>query len=173
MPKVITASRLGLHFVDVGFGHLGPERFVTGHHSATPKDRNLEEAIAYVRRFHREHKAKGWGGLGYHYVIARSGAILCGRPTVMKGAHTGGHNTGNVGVMFIGTVGDKPTRAQARSYRWLLKHAHTSKMPAAHRTDRSLRAAGRRGHQDWPGHETNQCPGTHGRLIRTRYRRGR
>ena len=171
MPRVISASTLDLHFVDVGFGYLGTEIAVTGHHSATPPDRNLSEAIGYVRRFHREHKAKGWGGLGYHYVIARDGTILCGRPTVMKGAHVGGHNTGNVGVMMIGTVGTRPTKRQQASFRWLLRNAHTAKMPRAHRTDRSLERARCRGHNDWPTHGTNQCPADHTPLFTSRGKR--
>lgn len=167
MPRVIAASTLDLHFVDVGFGTLGAETHVTGHHSATPPDRSLEEAINYVRRFHREHKAKGWGGLGYHYVIARNGTILCGRPVVMKGAHVGAHNSNNVGVMCIGTTGDKPTRRQMRSLRWLLLNAHTAKFPRPHRTDRQLSRAELFGHNDWPGHESNACPGTHKRFFKT------
>jgi hypothetical protein len=165
VPKIITAAELGLHFVDVGFGELGPEKFVTGHHSAGPKDRDLKHAIALTRQYHREHKAKGWGGLGYHFVISRGGAILCGRPTAMKGAHVGLNNTSNIGVLFHGTTGDKPTRAQKRSYRWLLRYAHTTRLGAAHRTDRDLRKAVLHGHNDWSGHESNECPGTHKQMI--------
>jgi hypothetical protein len=160
-PRIVRSSTIGLHFVDVGFGELGPELFVTGHHTAGVKDRNLAHAIALAREYHAEHKAKGWGGIGYHFMIARNGTILCLRPTRMKGAHVGLHNTDNVGVVCNGTVGDKPTWRQARSLRWLLAHAHTHHMPAAHRTDRSLTRAKLRGHNDWSGHETNACPGTH------------
>jgi hypothetical protein len=159
-PRIITADALGLRFVNL-FGELGPEVWVTGHHSATPPDKSLREAVAYVQRFHREHAAKDWGGLGYHYVLARTGELLCGRPTILKGAHVGLHNTSNVGVMCIGTVGDRPTLAQLRTFRWLLANAHTSALPKAHRTDRRLMGCGVRGHNDWPSHETNACPATH------------
>lgn len=163
-PKIVTAHQLGLRFANV-FGALGPEENLTGHHTAGPKDRDLEHAIALCRSYHNAHAAKGWGGEGYHWSIARDGTIIGLRPTALKGAHVGGHNSRNAGVMFHGTTGDKPTAAQRRSYAWLLANAHTSRMPKAHRTDRALTTAGRRGHKDWSGHASNACPGTHHDLI--------
>ena len=168
MPRIVTARAQGLAFANV-FGDLGPELHVTGHHTAGPKDRNDEHAKQLIRSYHLAHRAKGWGGIGYHYCVTRKGTILCLRPTLLKGAHVGGHNTSNVGVVFHGTTGDRPTRAQARAFRWLLLNAHTSKMPAAHRTDRKINKphATRRGHNDWAGHESNSCPGTHKHMILT------
>lgn len=165
MPRIITAAQIGLTFQNL-FGSLGDEQFVTGHHSAGATDKSDLHAQQLVRSYHAQHKAQGWGGIGYHFCITRKGTILGLRPTYLKGAHTGGWNTGNVGVLFHGTTGDKPTRAQARAYRWLLKHAHTSKLPRAHRTDLDLRKATRKGHREWSGHETNACPGTHFTLIK-------
>ncbi|MBA3585403.1 MAG: N-acetylmuramoyl-L-alanine amidase [Gemmatimonadetes bacterium] len=159
MPTIYTTARTGLRFVN-RFGALGPENYVTGHYSASRRDTSDRDAIALVQSFHRYHKEKGWGGLGYHYVITKKGNIILGRPTYLKGAHVGGHNTGNVGVMMLGTTGHRPTFRQRRAYRWLLANAHTSKLPRAHRTDRSLRRARRRGHNSWSGHTSNGCPGS-------------
>lgn len=169
MPKIISAAQLGLRFTNL-FGELGPETNLTGHHTAGATDRDDKHAIALVRSYHAEHARKGWGGIGYHYNITRAGTLVCLRPTLLKGAHVGGHNTSNAGVMFHGTTGDKPTLRQASTYRWLLKNAHTTKMPAAHRTDVPLSKARRWGHNDWAGHASNACPGTHKKLIQTRYR---
>ena len=157
-PKIITARTLGLHFANL-FGQLGPELFVTGHYSAGARAHNAREGADRARSFHREHAAKGWGGVGYHYLISDDGTLFCLRPTILKGAHVGRHNSNNIGVNMPGTTGDRPTKAQQRTYRWLLDHAHTSRMPKAHRTDRNLRDATRRGHKQWPGHESNGCPG--------------
>lgn len=164
-PKIVTARQMGLQFANL-FGQLGPERKVTGHHTAGPPDRSDAHAIQLCRSYHAAHRAKGWGGIGYSYCITRRGTILCLRPTILKGAHVGGANSQNVGVMFHGTTGHKPTRAQARAFLWLLRNAHTRAMPAAHRTDLSIRSAPRFGHNDWPGHRSNACPGTHKRMIR-------
>lgn len=169
MPTILTARQLGLDFANL-FGELGPERTVTGHHTAGPKDASDAHAIQLCRGYHAQHRASGWGGMGYHFNVTRRGTIICLRPLRLKGAHVGGWNTSNVGVMFHGTTGDRPTLAQARAFRWLLANLHTAKMPRAHRADRSVARAPRYGHNDWDGHESNACPGTHKTLIRTRYR---
>lgn len=171
-PRIITARSLGFRFQDL-FGPLGPEEHVTLHHTAGPTDRSLAEAIALDRRYHAEHAAKGWGGIGYHFNLPRhTFAVICLRPTLLKGAHVGGHNSGNVGVMCHGTVGDRPTDNQVALFEWLLSHADSKLMPAAHRTDRPLNRphTDRRGHNDWPGHESNACPGTHKPLLELRTR---
>jgi hypothetical protein len=161
-PRIVTAADIGLKF-DNKFGGLGPEHYVTGHHTAGPVDKNAPDAIAWAQVYHRAHAAKGWGGIGYHFMLARDGTLICLRPVTLKGAHVGGHNTSNVGVVCNGTVGDLPTEAQQRTFRWLLENAHT--LPKPHRTDLVLRRATRKGHNDWPGHESNACPGTHKRLY--------
>lgn len=50
------------------------------------------------------HKAKGWDGFGYHYMINRNGLLLYGRPLYVKGSHAlkGGHNSNSVGIVLIG-----------------------------------------------------------------------
>jgi hypothetical protein len=160
-PRIITARSIGLAFQNL-FGQLGPERFVTGHYSAGSRARSWREGVARARSFHADHRdnpEKRWGGIGYHYVIADDGALICARPTILKGAHTGGANTSNIGVNCPGTTGDRPTPQQKATYQWLLANAHTNAMPKAHRTDVDLRQAQLRGHKQWPGHASNGCPG--------------
>ena len=166
MPRIITARSIGLAFQDV-FGELGPERHVTGHHTAGAKDSSDKHCEQVLRAYHHDHMRKGWGGIGYHFCVSRKGTIYCLRPTTLKGAHVGGHNTGNIGVVFHGTTGDRPTGPQARAFHWLLRNAHTTRLPAAHRTDRKIFRphADRRGHKQWSGHEWNACPGTHLTVI--------
>lgn len=171
MPKIVPLSRIGLTFQNL-FGELGPEHDVTIHHTAGARDTSVAHAISMVRSYHADHKAKGWGGIGYHYAICTNGTILCLRPVRLKGAHVGGWNTGNVGVVFFGTTGNRPSEAQVDSFKWLLSHANTSKMPASHRTDRPLNRphTERRGHNDWSGHEWNACPGTFRPILKFRRR---
>lgn len=165
-PKRYTAYQLGLDFDNL-FGALGPETHVTGHYTAGPVDESDAHAIRLCKAYHSSHKGQGWGGIGYHFCITRKGNIICLRPLVLKGAHVGGWNSNNVGVMMHGATGDRPTRAQARSYRWLIANAHTRKMPRRHRADRDLRNAKRHGHNSWPGHTSNGCPGSFKRLFVT------
>ena len=141
--------------------------------TARGRARNAPEGIARAKSFHAFHKSpppqgRGWGGLAYHYIIADDGTVICGRPTILKGAHTGGANSSNIGVNCPGTTGDKPTTAQKQTYQWLLANAHTAAMPKPHRTDVDLRQAELHGHKQWPGHESNGCPG----LFLTMYTAG-
>lgn len=62
------------------------------------------------------HKARGWDGIGYHYVItnghakesarpytpAHDGVIQAGRPIEKQGVHCYGQNDDSIGVVLIG-----------------------------------------------------------------------
>ena len=157
VPRIITARKLGLTFVN-RFGNLGPELNVTGHYSATARARTWQEGVSRARSFHSFHKSRNWGGIAYHFLIADDGTLICGRPTILKGTHVGGHNMQNLGINMPGTKGDKPTKKQLLTYRWLLRSAHTERLPKAHRTDVDLRKARLWGHKEWPDQAT-LCPG--------------
>lgn len=65
------------------------------------------------------HKARGWKGIGYHYVVYRDGTVHTGRPVNEVGAHCLGHNTNSIGVVYVGGVADdgktpKDTRTAAQ-----------------------------------------------------------
>ena len=48
------------------------------------------------------HKAKGWKGIGYHYVIDLDGTIEKGRDESVVGAHCTGHNQHSIGIVYVG-----------------------------------------------------------------------
>jgi N-acetylmuramoyl-L-alanine amidase len=50
------------------------------------------------------HKKRGWADVGYHYIVHLDGSISYGRDVDIIGAHTKGHNTGSIGVCYIGGV---------------------------------------------------------------------
>ena len=52
---------------------------------------------------HQWHKARGWSGIGYHYVITEDGTIENGRPEYWTGAHAKGHNDA-LGICLIGVA---------------------------------------------------------------------
>lgn len=60
---------------------------------------------AKVKEIDRWHRANGWSGIGYHYLIDRDGTVAKGRPIGRVGAHVKGHNTGTIGVCLIGGHG--------------------------------------------------------------------
>lgn len=67
------------------------------------------------------HKARGWNGIGYHYVVRREGTVESGRPEHMTGAHCTNHNRYSIGVCYEGGLdargqpADTRTEAQKRS----------------------------------------------------------
>jgi N-acetylmuramoyl-L-alanine amidase len=67
------------------------------HCSATAEGKNF-----HASDIDKWHKAKGWKGIGYHFVIDIDGTIEPGRPVGEVGAHVVGHNTNSIGICYIG-----------------------------------------------------------------------
>jgi N-acetylmuramoyl-L-alanine amidase len=91
------------------------------HCAATPEGKDF--TVADIRSW---HKARGWSDIGYHYVVYRDGRIMLGRPVGQTGAHVEGHNTGSIGIVYVGgvsadgkTAKDTRTAAQRSSLLWL------------------------------------------------------
>lgn len=62
-----------------------------------------------IRRYHTNEK--GWSGIGYHVGIELVGneyEALYGRPVVLPGAHTVGHNAHSIGICFVGDYDTVP-----------------------------------------------------------------
>jgi hypothetical protein len=153
-PKI---RELGVTVIDL-FGGLGTIARTIGHYTAGPRDRNDDHAIALWRQYHAQHASQGWGGIGYHYGITSAGTIVLLRPVGFKGAHTAGTNTGSVGIVVHGTLGETMTRAQRASLTWLYDNAHTSALPFRHRASRSLRSVRHAVHKDF---NATSCPGSY------------
>ena len=58
------------------------------------------------------HKARGWSGIGYHYVILLDGTIEEGRPEQKVGAHAYGHNSRSIGICYIGGKNKEQTEVK-------------------------------------------------------------
>lgn len=85
------------------------------HHVGVPSGDMSAEAI------HKAHLAKGWAGIGYHYVIRKDGTIERGRPLAAVGAHAQGHNYDTIGINVTGNFDtERPTPEQIDSLERLL-----------------------------------------------------
>ena len=85
------------------------------HHVGMPSGDTSAEAI------HKAHLAKGWAGIGYHYVIRKDGTIERGRPLAAVGAHAQGHNYDTIGINVTGNFDtERPTPEQIDSLERLL-----------------------------------------------------
>ena len=92
------------------------------HCSATPEGRDY--TVADIDRWHR---ARGFKGIGYHYVIYRDGSVHPGRAVEVIGAHCAGQNANSIGICYIGglaadgkTAKDTRTPAQKEALRKLV-----------------------------------------------------
>lgn len=73
--------------------------YIVVHASATPPDMQVNAAV-----IDSWHKAKGWDGIGYHFVVNRNGDVEIGRPVDKAGAHVYGYNAYSIGICMIGGV---------------------------------------------------------------------
>ena len=89
--------------------------FMTWHHAAGYSAETLDEGKAQMRAMQALHQdIRGWSDIGYQFAIDRSGRLYQGRPfmdnstslsqvpVLARGAHVGGANTGNIGVVIMG-----------------------------------------------------------------------
>ena len=72
-----------------------PIRKIVVHCTASPVNTTREMVDEW-------HRARGWAGIGYHYLIQAGGIVRKGRPDHLPGAHARGHNTGSLGVCVSG-----------------------------------------------------------------------
>jgi hypothetical protein len=102
-----------------------------------------------IQRMHME--AHGWSDIGYNLVIDRWGRIWEGRGLHRVGAHTLNHNTGTIGVSFMGNY--EKLELNERQYRAFQDVKAILKRHDIHIT--SIK-----GHKQMPGQAT-ACPGRH------------
>ena len=76
------------------------------HCSATPPAHDIGRV-----QIDQWHKARGWAGIGYHFVIRRDGILEYGREATKVGAHARGYNKRAIGICLIGGIDEvgRPT----------------------------------------------------------------
>lgn len=124
-----------------------PIKYLTVHCAATPEGRDVSPET-----IEQWDKAK-FGQASYHWIVTLDGAMHRRLPDETRGAHTGGHNTGNIGVCYVGGM-DKAMRF-ARDTRTAAQKSALLTIIRMYRT----RYPGIRvlGHRDWPGVKKD-CP---------------
>lgn len=89
--------------------------YMTWHHAAGYSAENIDQGKAQMRAMQDLHQnVRGWSDIGYQFAIDRAGNLYQGRPfmdnstslsqvpVLALGAHAGGANTGNIGVVIMG-----------------------------------------------------------------------
>ena len=128
-------------------------KWIVIHHSASP--------AGNMAMFDKQHKANGWDGIGYHFVIGNGtdsgdGAVeVTPRwPAQKWGAHAktldNRYNEKGIGICLVGNFDrDRPTAAQMQSLTRLTAHLmQTYRIPASNVI----------GHRDT---KATECPGRH------------
>jgi len=101
------------------------------HHSAS----SLSDGALEIQSTHIQYK--GFADIAYNFVIDGIGQIYEGRVLTARGAHTGGHNTGTIGIVLLGNFEEiEPIEAQLVALKRLagcLASAYTITHLAGHR----------------------------------------
>jgi N-acetyl-anhydromuramyl-L-alanine amidase AmpD len=124
---------------------------ITVHCAATPRGKKFTAAQISAMDIAR---ADLGSQVAYHYVIELDGSIVQTLRHDQRGAHTGGHNTGNLGICYVGgveadkkmTPADTRTPEQKSAMESLIKRLRGQYPRAIVR-----------GHRDWPG-VAKACP---------------
>jgi N-acetyl-anhydromuramyl-L-alanine amidase AmpD len=124
-----------------------PIQFLTVHCAATPEGRDVKAGTI------EQWDIAKFGQKSYHRIVELDGADHRSLSDQVRGAHVGGHNTGNIGVCYVGGCdehmrGAKDTRtpAQTATLERIVRE-YIAKYPA-------IRI---RGHNEWPG-VAKACP---------------
>lgn len=123
------------------------------HCTATTGDARGDVDVDVVRRWHTS-PPRSWSDIGYHYLIRRDGSIEVGRPITRPGAHTRGHNSTTIGIVYSGGI-DPDTREPADTRTDDQRDALFSLIVSLSQVFPTIRRI--RGHRDFPG-VSKSCP---------------
>jgi len=151
-PGVVSRAGWGARSTGAcGEGHS--PKFLTLHHTSTPNNDSISSParMRQMQAFHID--TRGWCDFAYHYSVGIDGKVYEGRSPDRTGAHVGDWNTNNLGIAVVGTfIGFNPRVSQLDALtsisRWLVNRYGIAK----NRTQI-------KGHKEWSGHTSNDCPG--------------
>lgn len=86
--------------------YQGKERYpvdtIDLHTSATPANWWRGKTVEQMRdEIDKWHKARGWRGIGYQFVVAPDGSYSTGRALTEIPAQVQGHNRGHIGICMV------------------------------------------------------------------------
>ena len=147
---IIANERQLLSSVEDGTLMAGPDsvRFLVIHCSATRSDRSYP-----VERLLRDHRARGFRTVGYHFYLRRDGTLTQHRRLLEVGAHARPYNRCSIGICYEGGLDpqgrptDTRTPVQRDRLRQLLSLLREL-FPEARVV----------GHRDLPGATPKACP---------------
>lgn len=124
-----------------------PIKHLTIHCAATPEGRDVKAS-----QLNSWAVAK-FGQKSYHYIIELDGTIKQNLRHDQIGAHTGGKNTGNLGICYVG--GMTSDMKKAKDTRTVAQKVALTRLVAELRCTYPKITV--QGHRDWPGVKKD-CP---------------
>lgn len=168
--KVFSAERVGLRPPSQPLASTGQITHVSVHHGGPVGGPRwtFRKAKETVLQWDQYHRGKGWSMIGYNLLVDGYGRLYAGRPVGKLPAAVGDHNTGSVGICFM---------QDGRSHGLTVLQRRTLKILFRHGVPElglpPLKTLKVKGHQEYSGHESNECPGQKiMRHLRWRRRRG-
>jgi N-acetylmuramoyl-L-alanine amidase len=126
-----------------------PIKYLTIHCAATPEGR--DNTAEEVRRWDRER----FGQASYHHVIELDGNTVQHLHDDQRGAHTGGHNTGNIGICYVGGTTSLNSGAKPKDTRTVAQKIALKALVLAYQ--KKYPGITVLGHNEWPG-VRKACP---------------
>ena len=123
-------------------------RWIIVHCSASREDRDYT-----VEQMLRDHKARGFRTIGYHFYIRRNGEVTQHRHLLEVGAHCRPYNRCSIGICYEGglSADGKPKDTRTKEQRYQLQQLLV-------KLHRLFPAALVRGHSEMPGATPKACP---------------
>lgn len=95
------------------------------HHTAVQVNGDKRSGAERVRALYAYHaNNRGWGDVGYHYLVDEDGKIYEGKSggKFVVGGHAYCNNIGTIGIALLGNFDvEKPTQNQLKALQWLLE----------------------------------------------------
>ncbi len=94
------------------------------HHTAGKVAGDKRSGVERVRAIYQYHaQTRGWGDVGYHYLIDEGGQIYEGKSggDYVVGGHAYCHNVNTLGIALLGNFDiEKPSQDQMKALQWLI-----------------------------------------------------
>ncbi len=104
--------------------HSPSVKLLVVHHTAVRVEGDSRPGAERMQAIYQYHsQTKGWGDIGYHYVIDEKGFIFEGRAggAGVVGGHAWCNNVGTIGISLMGNFEqEQPSQTQVKSLQWLL-----------------------------------------------------
>jgi N-acetylmuramoyl-L-alanine amidase len=126
---------------------LGPIKYLTIHCAATPEGRDVKAETI------EQWDIAKFGQKSYHWIVGLDGQTHRSLSDLVKGAHVGKNNSGNIGICYVGGM-DADMR-KAKDTRTPRQRASLHSLVSNYKARFPNIII--RGHRDWPGVKKD-CP---------------